>query len=77
MVPSLLACCPRRYQLVHIHRSDIQLDPPAAPKMSWDQVLNVRNHLKWEALMASRRQFGMGPWAGGLENRCEDDNLRI
>lgn len=70
-------CCRGRFQLVHIHRSAIALDPPAKPKMNFDQELNLRNFTKWEALLACRKQFGMGPWSGGLENRSPDVNARV
>jgi hypothetical protein len=62
---------------VHIHRSHIALDPPVKPKINWDQALNLRNFVRWEGLLASRRQFGQGPWAGGLENRSQDPNAKI
>lgn len=58
------------WSLRHIHRSDMTLRPPAAPKVDQQRL---RSLLRQEGHLAAAKVFaGRGAWAGGLEARVED-----
>lgn len=65
--------------LVHSHRSAIELEPPARAPVNETQAQVLRSLARWEGHMAAKRQFGMGPWAAGLETRGarEDTNVMV
>ncbi|KAG2437314.1 hypothetical protein HXX76_005971 [Chlamydomonas incerta] len=65
--------------LVHSHRSAIELEPPARAPVNETQAQVLRSLARWEGHMAAKRQFGMGPWAAGLETRAarEDTNVMV
>lgn len=64
-------CC------AHPHRSSIALQPPARAPVSEGQLQVLRSLLRWEGHVAAKRQFGLGPWAGGLERRGVRDDTSV
>ncbi|KXZ54366.1 hypothetical protein GPECTOR_5g446 [Gonium pectorale] len=63
--------------LVHAHRSRIALAAPAAAAVGETQAQVLRSLLRWEGHVAAKRQFGLGPWAGGLERRGVRDDTTV
>lgn len=57
-------------RIVHIHRKQLFLSPPAPANMkNPDHVIRMRNLLRWEGFVSLQSRFGTGPWAAGLDNR--------
>jgi hypothetical protein len=52
--------------ILRMHRSSVSLRPPSQPKVD---VLRLRSLARMEGHLAVRKQFGLGAWSGGLENR--------
>ncbi|GLC42030.1 hypothetical protein PLESTB_001060800 [Pleodorina starrii] len=63
--------------LVHSHRSAISLQAPAAAAVSETQQQVLRSLLRWEGHVAAKRQFGLGPWAVGLERRAAREDTTV
>eukprot|EP00884_Botryococcus_braunii_P013746 jgi/Botrbrau1/22372/Bobra.0002s0049.1 len=59
-----------KWEISHIHRSDICLSPPPSAPVDTMHLLSL---LRWEGHVSAAARFrSEGPWAGGLETRNEN-----
>ncbi|CAG9463997.1 unnamed protein product [Pedinophyceae sp. YPF-701] len=60
-------------ELLHIHRSDIELGEQKRVKPNQQRLASI---VRWEAFAAIGKARGQGPWAKGMENRPDDIDTR-
>ncbi|GIL66252.1 hypothetical protein Vafri_19868 [Volvox africanus] len=66
-----------KLELVHCHRSAINLLKPSPAAVSETQQQILRSLLRWEGHVALKQRFGQGPWAVGLEHRAVRDDTTV